>query len=156
EVSGIDDPQTATLRLLVDSNLTHAVADAHLADRDRYRHAFADQPPRHGVAVRIDLDGAIVADDAAQLPQPSERRPPAERPQSVRLVTLEAANRRLASRAVDTHVRHITLPLGEMRLEGLPAREGMPRDRILLHVADAVLCLALRARPIGRAGARTE
>src|SRR4029077_14749802 len=41
-------------------------------------------------------------------------------------------------------------------LECLPAREGMPRDRVLLHVADAILRLALRARPIRRAGARTE
>src|SRR4051794_12821680 len=32
----------------------------------------------------------------------------------------------------------------------------MTGDRILLHVADAVLRLALRARPIWRAGARTE
>src|SRR5262249_3586610 len=38
----------------------------------------------------------------------------------------------------------------------LPAREGMTRDRILLHVADAILRLALRARSIRRAGARAE
>src|SRR6185437_1786825 len=66
-------------------------------------------------------------------------------------VTGEADDRCLAGRAVDTHVRHLTLPLGQMRLECLPTREGMPRDRILLNVADAILRLALRARPIRRA-----
>src|SRR5215218_742471 len=43
-----------------------------------------------------------------------------------------------------------------MRLECFPTWEGMTGDRVLLHVADAVLRLALRARPIWRAGARTE
>src|SRR5205085_9715150 len=79
-----------------------------------------------------------------------------ERLQPVRFVTLEADYRRLAGRAVDTRVRHLALPLGEMRLECLPAREGVSRDRVLLHIADAALRLALRARPIRRAGARTE
>lgn len=64
-------------------------------------------------------------------------RPPAERLQTVRLVTLEASHRRLAGRAVDTHVRHLALPLGKMRLECLPACEGMTRDRVLLRIADA-------------------
>ena len=137
-------------------NLAHPMADVHLAGRDRHRHALPDQPPRHRVAVRVDLDGAIVANDAGQFAQRSERRPPADRLQPVRLVTLEAGDRCLAGRAVDTHVRHLVLPLGEMRLECLPAREGMPRDRVLLHVADAILRLALRARPVRRAGARTE
>ena len=132
------------------------MADAHLAGRDRHRHALADQPPRHRVAVGVDLDRTVVADDADQLAQRSERRPPAERLQPVRLVTLEAGDRRLAGRAVDAHVRDLALPLGEMRLERLPAREAMPGDRVLLHVADAALRLALRARPIRRAGARTE
>ena len=76
EVGGINDPQTTTRRLLMDSYLAHAVADAHLAGRDRYRYAFADQPPGYRVAVRIDLDGAIIADDAAQFAPRSERRPP--------------------------------------------------------------------------------
>lgn len=62
----------------------------------------------------------------------------------------------LSGRAVDTHVRHLTLPLGEMRLEYVPAREGMPRDRVLLHVADTILRLTLRARPTPRAGPRRE
>src|SRR5215831_3651122 len=90
EVGGIDDPQTATLRLLVDGNLAHSMADAHLAGRDRHRHALADQPPRHRVTVRVDLDRTIVADDASQFAQHPERRPPSERLQPVRLGTLEA------------------------------------------------------------------
>jgi hypothetical protein len=32
-VGGIDDPQTVPLRLLVDCNLAHSMADAHLAGR---------------------------------------------------------------------------------------------------------------------------
>jgi hypothetical protein len=34
KVGGIDDPQTATLRLLMDPNFTHALADAQLAGRN--------------------------------------------------------------------------------------------------------------------------
>lgn len=45
EVGGIDDPQPATFRLLMDCNLAHALADTHLAGRNRHRHALADQPP---------------------------------------------------------------------------------------------------------------
>jgi len=75
---------------------------------------------------------------------------------TVYLVTRKASDRRHARRAVDTYVRHPALPLGEMRLECLAAREGMPRDHVLLHVADAILRLALCARPIRCAGARTE
>src|SRR5215472_18010155 len=89
---------------------------------------------RHRVAVRVNLNGTIVADDAYQFAQQSERRSPAERLQPVRLITLEATDRYLAGRAVDTHVRHLTLPLGQMRLECLPACEAMARDRILLNV----------------------
>ena len=63
EVGGIDDPQTATLRLLVDGNLSHAMTDAHLSGRDRHRHALADQLPGHRVAIRVDLDGTIVANN---------------------------------------------------------------------------------------------
>jgi hypothetical protein len=65
-VGAIDDPLTATLRLLVDGNLAHPMADAHLAGRDRHRHALADQLPWHRVAVRVDPYGTIVADDAGQ------------------------------------------------------------------------------------------
>jgi hypothetical protein len=75
EVGVIDGPQPAPLRLLVDRNLAHAVADAHLASRNCHCHALSDQPPRHRVAVRVDLDGAIVADDAGQFAQQPERRP---------------------------------------------------------------------------------
>src|SRR3954469_23713385 len=72
------------------------------------------------------------------------------------LITCEADDRRLAGRAVDTNVRNLTLPSVEMRLECFPTWEGMTGNRVLLHIADAVLRLALRARPIWRAGARTE
>lgn len=156
EVGGIDDPQPAPLRLLVDRNLAHAMADALLAGSDSHRNALADQPQWHRVAVRCRSRRGIVADDAGQFAQRSKRLLPAKRLQPMCLLTREADDRRLARRAVNTHVRHLTLPLGEMRLECLPAREGMPRNRVLLHVADAILRLALRARPIPRAGARTE
>jgi hypothetical protein len=59
----------------------------HLAGRYRHRYTLADQPPWQRVAVRVDLDGAIVADDAGQVAQRSERRLPAARFQPVRLVT---------------------------------------------------------------------
>src|SRR6185437_5802691 len=156
EMGGVDDPQPATLRLLVHCYLVQSMADPHFAGRDRYRHALANQAPRYRVAVRVDLDGAIIADDAGQFTQGSERGLPAERLQPMYLVAREADDRRLSGRAVDTNVRNLTLPPVEMRLECFPAREGMTGDCVLLHVADAVLGLAFRARPIWCAGARTE
>ncbi len=126
-MGGVDDPQP-TLRLLVDRNLMQSIADPHFAGRDCYRHALANQAPRHRVAVRVDLDGAIIADDAGQFTQGSERRLPAERLQSMFLVAREADDRRLAGRAVDTNVRNLTLPSVEMRLEWvmpvLPCNRG--------------------------------
>ncbi|MGY3495014.1 hypothetical protein ACVW1B_004433 [Bradyrhizobium sp. USDA 4502] len=131
----------------MDRNLVQSMADPHFAGRDRYSHALANKAPRYRVAVCVDLDGAIIADDAGQFTQGSERRLPAERLQPMYLVTRKAEDRRLAGRAVDANVRDFTLPPVEMRLECLPAREGMPRNRVLLHVADAVLSLAfVRAR----------
>ena len=80
---------------------------------------------------------------------------PAKRLQPVCLVTCKATDRRLAGRAVDTQVRHLSLPLGEMRPECHPIREGMPCDRVLIDVVDAILRLALRACPIRRVTRRT-
>nr|WP_245266282.1 hypothetical protein [Bradyrhizobium sp. WSM1743] len=104
------------------------MADPQFAGRDRHRHALADKAPRHRVAVRVDLAGAIIADDTGQF-KGSERRLPAERLQPMYLVTREADDRRLAGRAVDTNVRNLTLPPVEMRLECFPAWEGMTGDR---------------------------
>ncbi len=156
EVSGIDDPQPAPLRLFADRNLAHAVADAHLAGCNRHRHARVDQPSRHRVAVRVDLDGtSLPTTRVSSRNDPNDGCPPSgfNRCASSRA---KRAHRRLAGRAVDTHVRHLTLPLSEMRLECFPALEAMPRDRVLLHVADAIARLALRTRPIWRAGARRK
>ena len=119
-MGGVNDPQPAPLRLLVHCHLVQSMADPHFAGRDRYRHALANKAPRHRVAVRVDLDGAIIADDAGQFTQGSERRLPAERLQPMYFVTREADDRRLAGRAVDTNVRNLTLPSVEMRLECFP------------------------------------
>jgi hypothetical protein len=100
EVGTIDDPLAPARDELVDGDLAHAMTNAHLAGRDRHRDALADETPRHRVAVGIDLDGAVVADDAGELAQAPERRPIGERLQPVRLVTLEAGDRRLPGRAV--------------------------------------------------------
>ena len=61
----------------------------------------------------------------------------------------------LADRAIDTHVRHPPRPLREMRLQCVEALEALPRDRVLLHVADAALVLPLVRARYG-AQARTE
>ncbi|WP_253609761.1 MULTISPECIES: transposase family protein [unclassified Bradyrhizobium] len=57
------------------------------------------------------------------------RRRVTDLPLSGRIVQLLVIARRFRC---DTHVRHLALPLGEMRLDCHPAREGMPRDRVLL------------------------
>ena len=74
----------------------------------------------------------------------------------MRFVALETGDRRLAGRAMHTDVRDLPLPLGQVRLERLPAREGVPGDGVLFHIADAVLGLALRARPVRRTGPGRE
>jgi integrase len=88
----------------------------HLTGRDRHGDALANEPPRHRVAVGVDLNRAIVADDTRQLAQASERRSVAQRLQPVRLVALEAHHRHLAGRAVNAHVGDAALPPGEVRL----------------------------------------
>jgi hypothetical protein len=65
-MGGVDDPQPASLGLLVHCYLVQSMADPDFAGRDRYRHALANKAPGHRVAVRVDFDGAIIADDAGQ------------------------------------------------------------------------------------------
>src|SRR6476660_5658154 len=148
EVGAIDDALAAALHLLMNSDLARPVPDTDLAARDRDRDTLADQAPRHRVAVGVDLDRAVVPDDARQLAQAAERRPSAQRLQPMRLVALEAGDRRLAGRAVHAHVRDIPLPPGKVRLERFPALKAVPGESVLLHVADPALGLALRARPV--------
>src|SRR5215475_12699462 len=111
EMGTIDDTLASPLCLPVDGNLARTMPDAHLAARDRHRDALTDQLPRHRVAVRVDLDGTVVSDDTGEFAQSVERRPCPERLQAMRLVALEAGDRRLASRAVDAHVCDLALPL---------------------------------------------
>lgn len=63
EMDRIDDPQPAPLRLLVNRDLVHAMADPHLASRDGHRDALTNKAPRYRVTVGVDLDGTIFADD---------------------------------------------------------------------------------------------
>src|SRR5690606_41943362 len=85
-----------------------------------------------------------------------ERRLAVERAQGLRFRALEAHERRLAGRPVDAHVGHLARPAREVRLEGLPAREGTAGDGVALDEADAPLVLALGARPVRRTGPRPE
>jgi hypothetical protein len=156
EMSAIDDVLATTLDEPVDRNLTGPMPDADLSGSDRYGHALANEAPWHRVAVGVDLDRAVVADHAHQLPQAAERRPVPERFQPMPLVALEASHRRLAGRAVRAHVRDVALPFGEVRLERFPACEGVSRDRVLLHIADAALGLTLRAGPVWRTSSRRK
>jgi hypothetical protein len=89
EVSGIDHPQTATaIACGLQPRAPHG--GHHLASRDCHRQALANQPPWHRVAVRVNLDGAIVGAGAGHLAQRSKRRMPAEGLLPMGLVTLEA------------------------------------------------------------------
>src|SRR5690348_8302399 len=142
EVSAIHDALAPPIDLAVDGNFAHAMPNAYFSCCHGHHDAFADQAPRHRVAVRVDLDRAVVADQAAQLAQPAEWRTIAKRFQPMRLVALEANHRSLAGRAVHTHVRNLTFPLSEMRFERLPAWKRASGDRVLLDVADTTLGLA--------------
>ena len=73
EVSPVDDALPSASNLAVHGNLAHAMTNAHAAGGDRYSNALANKFPRHGVAVCVDLDRAVVADNAAQLAQTAER-----------------------------------------------------------------------------------
>ena len=71
----IDDPLPAsfTHRMLC----YHRTGMTHddLAGLHHDLNAFADQPPGHRVAVRVEVDRAVRLDPAHQIPQLTERRP---------------------------------------------------------------------------------
>src|SRR5512147_599990 len=92
-------------------------------------------------------------DHLAHLP---ERRPAHERRQCLRLIPPEPLDRRLAGGAMDALIGNLAHPSDKVRFQRRPRGEPVAGDRVLLHVADAVLVLALGPGPIRRTGARPE
>jgi len=100
----------------VTGDLLAGVEDAHLALGHHDAHRFADEPPRHAVAVGVQLDARIGVHAAHELAHLQERRLGRQRSQRRTLVALEARQRRLARRAVDAHVGDLPHPALQMRL----------------------------------------
>jgi hypothetical protein len=72
------------------------------------------------------------------------------------LVTVEAHLRRLAGRAMHTHIRHALQPVLTLLIEVGVVQEGAAVDEIAADVAHRALDLALRLGAIGTARARRE
>ncbi len=152
----IVDPQTATLRCLWTATSRPPWRMRTAPAATVTAHPLADQPPRHRVGVPVHLDGTIGADAASSSRAVMNGGTPAERPQRPRLVPLKPCERRLAGRAVHPHIRDLAGPGFEMRLHRLPGRKANARRSHSSSRSRRRSRLALRARPIRRAGARTE
>ena len=71
EVGRVDNPLAAAGGLGMPRHLGAAMLDAHATLSDDHLHALANQPPRHAVAVAVDLDRTVrlhPADQLAPLP----------------------------------------------------------------------------------------
>jgi hypothetical protein len=140
----------------VHRHLLAAVADGDAALRHNDLHTLADQPPRHAVAVAVDLDRAIGLHPAHQFAQLTERRATVELLQCRGLFALEAQQRCFAGGAVNPAVGDFAHPPLQMRLKRCPACQVMAGNGIALDVADAAFVFALGARPIRRTGPGPE
>ncbi len=123
---------------------------------DPHGDAGSPQPPGDAVAVSVDLDRAVVVNDATQLADLPERRPAIQSLQSLGLIAAEPLGRRLAGGAMDAQVRHLAHPPVQVRLHGLPAGEAMAGDGVALDVANPALILAFCPGSEGRARPRPE
>ena len=155
-VRRLDHPLPAAGDLGMRGNLGAVVLDRHAPATGNHRHPLADQPPRHAVAVGVQLDAAFRADHPHQFAHLLERRTAVQRTQRGGFVALKADARRLLGRAVAPQVGHLARPAHQMRLQRRPTVEAVAGQRVALHVFDAALVLALGPRPIRRAGARGE
>ncbi|MBB2842876.1 UNVERIFIED_ORG: hypothetical protein GGE64_006683 [Rhizobium etli] len=111
------------------------MTDDHTACQYHDLNALADQTPRHGVAVRVEVDCAIGLNLAHEIPQLPERRAASQRAKRPSLRG-KAFRWRYASRAVFTLVGNIAYPPVQMRFECRPALE--PAVRTI--VAPATVC----------------
>lgn len=92
---------------------------------DPHRDAGSPQPPGDAIAIGVDLDRAVVVNDANQLADLPERRPALQSPESLGLIAAEPLGRRLAGGAMEAQVRHLAHPPVQVRLHGRPAGEAM-------------------------------
>ena len=122
----------------------------------QHAHRLADQAPRHAVAVRIHLDTGFAAHHPLQFSRQGKGRLAGKRLQGCALVALKAQPRRLCRRPMAAHVGHLSLPAHKVGRQGLPTGEDVAGQRVLLHIAHAVLVLALGLGPEGRAGLGRE
>jgi hypothetical protein len=133
----------------MDGDLMRSVIDAHRAVHDGGAHHLANQPPWHRVGIAIDLDRAIALRTPDELTHSLERWYPGDRFKRLCFGMLEPIDRCLAGRAMYAHIGDVPRPGLKVRLEGFAAREAAAGDRVSLHVADAVLGLALGAARYG-------
>ena len=106
--------------------------------------------------IGFQLDTQIRVHVARQLSHLDERCLRAQGTKSPFFIAEEPIQGPLARGAMDSYVGHLAHPPTQVRLERFPALEGMAGDGIALHVADAVLVLALGSGSKGSAGTRTE
>ena len=156
QVGGDHRLLAATGDLAMAGDFAAAMADADPSAGHRHRHRLADQPPGHAIGIGVDLDRSVGLDPSDELAHRVVRRPAVERTKSGGLLANETRHRRFACGSMDTLIGDLAHPPVEMRLERGPTVEAAPGDRVVLHVADAALVLALGPRAVGRASARPE
>src|SRR5260370_36187927 len=92
KVRGVDDALATTGGLGMNRHLLPSVVDTDATVRHHHPHAVADEPPRHAVAVGIDLDRAIGLDAADELTHLPKGRSARERLERRSLIVLKAAH----------------------------------------------------------------
>src|ERR1700730_334494 len=115
--------------------------------------SLADELDRDRVARGADRHQSVVGNPACLHLLIVVRRPG---PQRRELFMGEAIDRSFVGRAVDAQIGDLDAPTLEPIVEIVPRTEAPARQRVALYILDAILALALGARPIGLAGARGE
>ena len=114
----------------------------------------ADEPVRHAVPHRVDVDQRIGGDPPTESLLAAGQRSDRQWPEGRTLVPSKSHQRGLTSRPVSTLVSDGRHPRIQMLLERGERVEGLVGERIALHVFHAGFRLPLGPGPIRRARAR--
>src|SRR3954469_25438074 len=117
EMAALDDAGAPACVLRVAGHFLAGVEHSHLALGYDDGDAFADELPRHAVAVGVELDACIGVNPAAELTDLQERRLSRQRRESTSLVALEALDGWLGGGAVYPHIGDLARPTRQVRLE---------------------------------------
>jgi hypothetical protein len=93
-MSRIDDALATSFRKLVHGDFLSAMPDTNLARRDNRLNLLANEPPRYGISVAVDIDGAVVVNAPLQRAAGPKGRTPSQRLQPACFLLGEPFRRR--------------------------------------------------------------